>query len=82
MAKKSNVTRSLHRLKIIVGQLEGMIAMLEQKKPLMDIVKLSVSIQQAMKGIDTLLLEDYLTKQGKSKKKTQELVSLYKLHRK
>lgn len=82
--------RSLHRSKIIKGQLQGLEKMIEQEEYCMDILIQSLAIQKALSSLNKLILENHLkthvTEMLSSKsEKTQlaainELLNLYELN--
>lgn len=76
----------LHRLKIIRGHLSKVIEMVEEKKYCIDILNQSLAVQNALKKVDTLILNDHLnscvvnaiTKNKKSKETINELLTIFK----
>lgn len=79
--------RALHRAKILRGQCEALIKAIEQDKYCPDIMHQSLSIQQSLKSLDRLMLENHLkehvckqmqdkTQEGRAIK---ELLNLYTL---
>jgi DNA-binding FrmR family transcriptional regulator len=77
--------RTLHRLKIIKGQLEKMIKMVEKDEYCISVLHNSLSVQKALKTIDMLIMEDHLktcaihqAQNGESDKLVSELLSIYK----
>ena len=82
--------RSLHRSKIIKGQLEGLIEMIEDEKYCVDIMTQSLAIQRALRSLNKLILDNHLRTHaaeaiasGNSKareKALKELANLYELH--
>jgi len=87
MDKRNKITtqdRSLHRIKIIQGHLSAMEKMLEEGRYCVDIVHQSKAIQQALKKLDMLIIENHLKgcvikqiKSGQDKKTTGELLTLF-----
>ena len=80
--KKDNL---LHRTKIIRGQLNTLLKMIDNDKYCIDILNNSLSIQKALKKIDILIMEDHLrhcavnqAKRGETEKLVKELVDVYK----
>ena len=55
--KKENL---LHRTKIVRGQLNTLLKMINDDKYCIDILNNSLSIQKALKKIDILIMEDHL----------------------
>ncbi len=77
--------RTLHRLKIIKGQLEKMISMVENDEYCINVLHNSLSVQKALKTIDMFIMEDHLktcaihqAQSGESDKMVSELLSIYK----
>jgi DNA-binding FrmR family transcriptional regulator len=81
--------RSLHRAKILEGQMRGLQKMIEKEDYCMDILTQSLSIQKSLGSINKLILENNLrthVKDGfnsnsdKAKgKAVEELLDLYEL---
>lgn len=87
MLDKKLKDKSLHRAKIIRGQLDGLIRAIDEEKYCIDLITQSRSIQNSLKSLDRTLLENHLKghvkhmlvdpkKEGKAIK---ELVDLYAL---
>lgn len=81
---KDTQERILHRYKIINGHLKKVVEMVEKDEYCIDIIHQSQAIQQALKQIDNLLLENHLTtcvsdaiKQGDDKKAIAEVMSVF-----
>ncbi|MEK9183314.1 MAG: metal-sensing transcriptional repressor [Patescibacteria group bacterium] len=81
--------QALRRLQIIQGQIQGLTKMIEAEKYCVDILNQTASIQESLKSLDTLLLENHLEtcavnqiKKGNGKKMTEELLKIYRLSRK
>lgn len=80
---KKNV---IHRLKIVHGHLAKVIKMVEEKKYCIDILNQSLAVQNALKKVDAIILDDHLnscvvsaiTKNRKSKETISELLTIYK----
>jgi DNA-binding FrmR family transcriptional regulator len=84
-AKKSAV----RRLKIIHGQIKGLIEAVDSDTYCPDLLIQSLAIQNALKQVDAKLLEGHLKtcakrqmEQGKTKKVVDELMKIYQLKRK
>lgn len=80
--KKENL---LHRTKIVRGQLNTLLKMIDDDKYCIDILNNSLSIQKALKKIDILIMEDHLrycavnqAKKGETEKLVKELIDVYK----
>ena len=75
--------RILHRLQISLGQLKKVIAMLEADQYCIDILHQSQAVQQALKEVDNLILENHLKtcvadeiKKGKTEKVIAEVMKV------
>ena len=80
---------AMRRLNIVRGQLNGLIAMVEDEKYCVDIITQSSAIKEALSGIENLMLENHLTthvlhqmKTGNEKKAIEEILKVYKLAQK
>jgi CsoR family transcriptional regulator, copper-sensing transcriptional repressor len=74
------------RLRIIAGQAEALQRQIEEDRYCMDVLDLSLSIQKALRSLDTLVLEGHLRThvleqmtQGESERAINELLRLYKV---
>lgn len=82
--------RSIHRTKIIEGQLRGLQRMIVDEAYCMDAITQSLAIQKSLASLNKLLLENHLrthiphmlSAPGKKQqsKAVQELLSLYELN--
>ena len=52
--------RSLHRTKILEGQIRGLQKMIEQEEYCMDIVTQSLAIQKSLASLNKLILENHI----------------------
>jgi DNA-binding FrmR family transcriptional regulator len=52
--------RSIHRAKILEGQMEGLTKAIEAEKYCVDLLLQSLSIQQSLKSLSGLLLENHI----------------------
>lgn len=76
----------IHRLKIIYGHLGKVIKMVEEKKYCIDILNQSLAVQNALKKVDAIILDDHLnscvvsaiSKNKKSKETINELLAVFK----
>ena len=82
-------TSALRRLKIIRGQLNGLINMVEQNKYCVDIITQASAIKEALAGVERIILENHLSthvlhqiKGGEEKKAVSEVLKVYKLAQK
>ena len=81
--------RSLHRTKIIEGQVRGLQKMIDKEEYCMDILAQSLAIQKSLSSLNKLVLENHIRthikhqlssgKHGDSDKATEELLHLYEL---
>lgn len=79
--------RALHRILIINGQLDGLAKAIESETYCTALLGQSLSIQNSMKSLDRLMLENHLTSHvrhqmrqaGKSDKAIRELLDIYTL---
>lgn len=58
--KKSVKERSLHRTKIIEGQVKGLQKMLDQESYCMDVLTQSLAIQRSLASLNKLVLENHI----------------------
>jgi len=78
----------LRRLKIVEGHLKRVIHMVEDNKYCIDIIHQSLAVQNALKKIDSMILEKHLATcipeaiPKVDKKKQQELLDIFKASRK
>lgn len=82
-------TRSLHRTKIIKGQLEGLQKMITSEEYCVDILTQSLAIQRSLRSLNKLILENHLQthaaaalaskKADEKSKALKELLALYEL---
>lgn len=90
MLDKKLKNRSVHRAKIIRGQLDGLVKAIEGEKYCVDLITQSRAIQLSLKSLDRMLLENHLRGHVKhmivdghqEHKAIQELVDLYALSNK
>ena len=82
--------RAIHRLKIIRGQIDGLLKSVEKDTYCIEIIGQSFSIQESLKSLDAMILENHIQtcvkedigKKDKEKKVISELMKVYKLGRK
>ncbi len=82
--------RSLHRAKIIRGQIDGLIKAIEKEVYCSTLLERSLSIQRSLKSLDAYMLENHLRthvrhqmgRKGEIDKAVQELVKVYTLSNK
>ncbi len=78
--------RALHRLKIIEGQVRGLMKGVEEDTYCPDLIAQSLSIQESLKSFNTLMLEHHVRTHvrdqmatGKLDQVVNELTKIYKL---
>ena len=82
--------RAIHRLKIIRGQIDGLFKAIDEDRYCMDVINQSLAIQESLKSLDILVLENHIStcvkedigKKEKEKKVIGELMKIYKFGRK
>jgi len=78
--------QALRRLKIIAGQVSALEKQVEDDRYCMDILDLSLSIQKALRSLDSLVIEGHLRTHvieqmtgGETERAVTELLRLYKV---
>ncbi len=78
--------RLVHRLKIVQGQVAGLLKMVQDEDYCIDIITQSSAIKEALSSAEDLILENHLQthvlhqmKHGKEKQAIEEILSVYKL---
>jgi len=81
--------RALHRAKIIAGQVNKIVDMLNSNRYCVDIMTQSLAAQKALNSLNELILHDHLQtcvvdqiKRGEDEKSIEELKNLYHLSNK
>lgn len=82
--------RSVHRARIIKGQLDGLIKAIDEEKYCIDLITQSRAIQLSLKSLDRMLLENHLrghlkhmlSDSRQENKALKELIDLYALSNK
>lgn len=77
--------RSVHRVKILIGQLEALLRSIENEDYCTELIHQSYSIQNSLKSLDKLLLQNHLSSHVKhqmqdkkqQEKAIKELVDIY-----
>ena len=90
MLNKKLKERSLHRAKILRGQIDGLIKAIDEETYCVDLLMQSRSIQQSLKSLDAVLLENHLRthvahqmqNKNENEKAVKELVQVYTLSNK
>ena len=84
--KKSVKKRLQRRLKIIEGQVRGLLKMVNEEAYCIDIITQTSAVRKALSSVEDAMLENHLSthvveqmKSGKSKKATAEMLKVYKL---
>jgi len=84
--KMETKKKAVRRLKIIEGQIKGLLGMVERDRYCVDIITQSSAIKEALAGVDGLILEHHLSthvieqiKGGKEKKAIGEILKVHKL---
>ena len=78
--------QALRRLKIIAGQVAALEKQIEEDRYCMDVLDLSLSIQKALRSLDSLVIEGHLRTHvieqmtgGETERAVGELLRLYKV---
>jgi DNA-binding FrmR family transcriptional regulator len=78
--------QALRRLKIVAGQVEALQRQIEEDRYCMDVLDLSLSVQRALRSLDTLVIEGHLrthvveqVTNGETDKAVSELLRLYRV---
>ena len=82
--------RAVHRAKIISGQMSGLVNAIDTETYCIDLITQSRSIQQSLKSLDQMLLENHLRghvkhmlrDKNQESRAIKELVNLYALSNK
>lgn len=79
----------IRRVKIVQGQLKGLVHMIENETYCVDVITQSSAIKEALSGIENLMLENHLVTHvlhqmntGHEKKVVDEMLKVYKLAQK
>ena len=86
---QNNKQKLVRRLKIIEGQVRGLMNMIEEDKYCIDVITQTSAIKQGLSGVEDSLLESHIgcclvnqMKNGQTEKATKELLKVYQLKRK
>lgn len=90
MVEQKLKQRTVHRAKIIKGQLEGLIKSIESEEYCPTLLERSLAIQRSLKSLDAFLLENHLRshvphqmkQSGQEEKAVKELIKVYTLSHK
>ena len=81
--------KSLRRLNLIKGQLNGLTKMVDEERYCVDIITQASAIKEALSGVEDLILENHLSthvlhqiKSGKEQKAIGEILKVYRLAQK
>lgn len=84
--KKNYKDKATRRLKIIAGQVNGLLRMISEDKYCINIINQSLAAKKALSSFEDLILENHLSthaaeqmKKGKKEKAVKEILSIYKL---
>lgn len=77
--------RALHRLKIIRGQVEGLMKAIDSEQYCTSLLHQSFSIQRSLKSLESILLENHLRShvvtqmrtKGEDERAVKELIKVY-----
>ena len=82
-------TKVVRRLKIIEGQVRGLVALIEKDTYCIDVITQTSAVKQALSNVEDLLLETHLNgcvrhqmTSGQTGKAVHEVLKVYKLKRK
>lgn len=83
--KLSTQERTLHRMKIVRGHVDIVLKMIADDRYCIDIINQSRAVQNALKEVDYLLLENHLetcvidlVNKGKAKQSVEEIMRLFR----
>ncbi|MFA6524396.1 MAG: metal-sensitive transcriptional regulator [Candidatus Paceibacterota bacterium] len=86
---QNNKQKIAHRLKIIEGQVRGLLNMIENDKYCIDVITQTSAVKQGLSNIEDMLMEGHLghclinqIKKGQTAKATKEILKVYQLKRK
>ena len=86
---QNNKQKIVHRLKIIEGQVRGLLNMIENDKYCIDVITQTSAVKQGLSNIEDMLMEGHLghclinqIKKGQTAKATKEILKVYQLKRK
>ncbi len=82
--------KALHRLKILRGQIDGLMKAIDAEVYCTDLLAQSRSVQQSLKSLDAVLLENHLRThvthqmqtKGEEERAVKELIQVYTLSNK
>lgn len=68
-----------HRISIIKGQLDGLLKMIKEDQYCIDLLNQSLSIQNSLKSLESVILERHLRKHVADQFKSQKEKAIYEL---
>jgi DNA-binding FrmR family transcriptional regulator len=78
--------QALRRIRILQGQVAALERQVDEDRYCMDVLDLSLSIQRALRSLDTLVIENHLrthvveqVSSGETEKAVRELLRLYRV---
>ena len=81
--------KAIRRLKIVEGQIRGLVRAVEEEKYCVDIITQASAIKEALSGVEDLILKNHLDTHvlhafasGQERKATAEIMKVYQLKRK
>lgn len=82
--------RAIHRVKIIAGQLDGLVKAIQKEEYCPTLLSQSLSIQRSLKSLDSFILENHLRthvkhqmqEKSNDEKAIKELIKIYTLSNK
>ena len=85
MTKESRKQEILRRAKIVEGHLKKVVNMIENDEYCVDVLNQSLAVQNALKKIDEIILEDHLNgcvvhqiQNGQAKEAAKEVMEVFK----
>jgi CsoR family transcriptional regulator, copper-sensing transcriptional repressor len=85
MTSQKSKVNALKRAKIVEGHFKKVIKMIEEDNYCLDVLNQSLAVQNALKKIDEIILEDHLNncivkkiKEGKAKEAASEVINVFK----
>ncbi len=89
MKHNQEKNKIIKRLKIIEGQVRGLLDMVERGEYCIDVITQTSAVKQALSGVEDALMESHLgtcaidqIRKGKGAKATEEILKVYRLKRK
>ncbi|MFW5704091.1 MAG: metal-sensitive transcriptional regulator [Patescibacteria group bacterium] len=83
---KADLSKPLHRVKIIQGHMRAIEKMIDQQAPILEVIHQSLAVQRALKKLDMALIKEHLEtdtveqfQNNQIEKSVAELLKLYEL---